>query len=158
MQLNQFIKQVQKKEIDIVEHTHKVLEETKKINKEYNYFTTITEELALEQARNVEKNPKGKLAGLPISVKDCICVKDVESASGSEILKSYKPPFNATVIEKIIKEGAIIIGKTPQDEFGFGSFSTNTKTIPKKEKISRFLFIDINPKAEIYFCQNLVFR
>ncbi len=131
MQLNQFIKQVQKKEIDIVEHTHKVLEETKKINKEYNYFTTITEELALEQARNVEKNPKGKLAGLPISVKDCICVKDVESASGSEILKSYKPPFNATVIEKIIKEGAIIIGKTTQDEFGFGSFSTNTKTIPK---------------------------
>ncbi len=131
MKIKQFIKQVQKKEIDVVEHTYKVLEETKKINKEYNYFTTITENLALELAKKIKNNPKGKLAGLPISVKDCICVKDIESTAGSEILKSYIPPFNATVIEKIIQEGAIIIGKTSQDEFGFGSFSVNTKTIPK---------------------------
>lgn len=131
MNFQEFIKQVQNKEIDIVEHTHKILEQTKKIDKDYNYFTTISEELALQLANNLKKNPKGKLAGIAISVKDSICVKDVESKAGSKILSGYFPPFNATVIEKCIREGAIIIGKTTQDEFGFGTFAINTNKIPK---------------------------
>jgi aspartyl-tRNA(Asn)/glutamyl-tRNA(Gln) amidotransferase subunit A len=125
MNINEFIKKVQKKEIDVVEHTQKVIEECKKINSEYNYFNYLSDELALEQAREVAKNPKGKLAGLPISVKDCICVKGVHSRAGSRILNGYEPVFDATVIDKIKKEGGIIIGKTAQDEFGFGSFSVN---------------------------------
>jgi len=125
MKAVEFIKKVQSKEIDPVENIHKVLEELKKINKEYNYLNTISEDLAIEQAKLVKKNPKGKLAGLPISIKDSICVKDVESTAGSKILKGYNPLFNATAIERAIKEGAIIIGKTSQDEFGFGGFSTN---------------------------------
>ena len=130
MNAEQFIKKVKSKEIDIVEYIHKILEETKKINKECNYFNVISEELAIEQAKNIKKYPKGKLAGLPISVKDCICVKGIESAAGSKILRDYKPVFNATSIQKLIDEGAIIIGKTSQDEFGFGSFNTNTENIP----------------------------
>ena len=121
----EFIKKVQKKEIDVVEHTEKVISECKKINSEYHYFNEISENIALELAKAVAKNPKGKLAGLPISVKDCICVKGVESRAGSRILEGYKPVFDATVIERIKKEGGIIIGKTAQDEFGFGSFSVN---------------------------------
>ena len=66
MNLKEFVKQVQNKEIDIVEHTQKVLQECKKINKEYNYFNTISEDLALEQAKAIKKNPKGKLAGVAI--------------------------------------------------------------------------------------------
>ncbi len=125
MKVQEFIKKVQNKEIDIVEHTHKVIEECKKINKEYNYFNIISEDLAIKQAQNLKKNSKGKLAGLPISIKDNICVKDIESTAGSRILKGYKPIFHATAVEKAIKEGAIIIGKTSQDEFGFGGFSKN---------------------------------
>ena len=125
MKVQEFIKKVQNKEMDIVEHTYKVIEETKKINKEYHYLNTISEELAIEQAKNVKENPKGKLAGLPISIKDSICVKDIESTAGSRILKNYKPLFHATAVKKAIKEGAIVIGKTAQDEFGFGGFSTN---------------------------------
>jgi len=121
MNLLEFTKKIKNQEIDIVENTHKVLEEIKGINKEYNYFNIISEELALEQA----KNPRGKLAGLPVSIKDCICVKGIESRAGSKILNEYKPLFNATAVEKLIKEGAIIIGKTSQDEFGFGGFSIN---------------------------------
>lgn len=125
MNATEFVKQVQNKEIDIVEHTHKVIEDCKKIDKEYHYFNNICEQLALQQAESIKKNPKGKLAGLAVSIKDCICVKDVESRAGSKILAGYKPVFDATVIEKIKKEGAIIIGKTAQDEFGFGSWSVN---------------------------------
>lgn len=118
-----FISRVKKKEIDVAENTAKVIEKIKKINKEYNYFNVISEELALELAKKV--NIKGKLAGLPVSIKDNICVKGVESTAGSRILEDYKPSFNATAVQKVIKEGGIIIGKTSQDAFGFGSFSVN---------------------------------
>ncbi len=131
MNVQDFVNKVKKKEIDVVEHTENILKEAKKINKDYGYFTVISDKLALEQAKKIKKEPKGKLAGLPVSIKDCICVKGVESAAGSEILKGYKPTFNATAVQRLIDEGAIIIGKTSQDEFGFGGFSVNTKTIPK---------------------------
>lgn len=123
--IREFVKTVQENGIDIVEHVYKVLDDIKKINEEYKYFNVISEKLAIKQAEDLKKNPKGKLAGVVISVKDSICVKDVESTAGSRILKGYKPLFNATVIDKVIKEGGIIIGKTAQDEFGFGGFSTN---------------------------------
>lgn len=121
----QHINSVQKGEVDVVEETHKAIEELKKINKEYHYLNVISEELALRQAEAVKKNPKGKLAGVFVSVKDSIVVKGVESRGGSKILSGYKPPFNATAVQNCIDEGAIIIGKTAQDEFGFGGFSKN---------------------------------
>ena len=94
-----------------------IIQETKKINKEYHYFNIIDE--------NPKQKGNGKLNNVIVSVKDCICVKDMESRAGSKILQDYKPVFDATVIEMIRKQGALIIGKTAQDAFGFGSFSTN---------------------------------
>ena len=140
MKIDEFIHQVKNGQVDIVEHTHKIIEECEKINKEYNYFNFISEELALRQANEIKKSIKNndksiknkKLLGVAISVKDSICVKGVESTAGSRILKGYKPMFNATVIEKVIQEGGIVIGKTSQDEFGFGSFSVHSGfKIPK---------------------------
>jgi aspartyl-tRNA(Asn)/glutamyl-tRNA(Gln) amidotransferase subunit A len=128
MNATQFIKDVQSGSIDIVEYTNKVIDACKNINKEYNYLNTISEELALQQAKALKSNKdikKMPLAGLPLSVKDAICVKGVESTAGSDILRGYKPLFNATCIQRAIDAGAIIIGKTAQDEFGFGSFSAN---------------------------------
>ena len=126
-----FIEKIRNNEIDIVEHTEKIIKECREINREYNYFNTISDELALKQAHEIKKLIKNKdksvknkkLLGVAVSAKDSICVKGVESTAGSRILKGYRPLFNATVIEKVIKEGGIIIGKTSQDEFGFGSFS-----------------------------------
>lgn len=129
--IQEFINKVKKGEIDIVENTKTTLQEIQKINKEYHFFNTISEQEAIKQAKNTDK--KEKLAGLIISVKDCICVKDIESTAGSKILNNYKPVFDATVIKKLKKQGAIIIGKTAQDAFGFGSFSVNVgldKEIP----------------------------
>ncbi|MBU0628144.1 MAG: aspartyl/glutamyl-tRNA amidotransferase subunit A [Nanoarchaeota archaeon] len=112
---------------------NKIIEECKKINDEYHYFNTIDEGLNSKSSNcyesSIRKTPKkqgdGKLNNIAISVKDCICVKGLESRAGSKILEKYKPVFDATVIEKVKQQGAIIIGKTAQDAFGFGSFSTN---------------------------------
>src|SRR3989344_1559333 len=134
MAVKDFISKVKDNEIDIVEHTEKVIEECKKINEEYNYFNVISEELALQQAHNLKKLIKNKdksiknkkLLGVAISVKDSICVNGIESTAGSKILQGYKPLFDAFVIQKVKEEGGIIIGKTSQDEFGFGGFSVNS--------------------------------
>lgn len=74
---------------------------------------------------------KGRLFGVPVTVKDAICVKGIESKAGSRILKGYKPMFDAGVIENARAEGAIILAKTTQDEFGFGTFATHTDKVPK---------------------------
>ena len=96
---------------------NKVIQECKKINKEYNYFNTISEDVKVDGS--------GRLKDVVVSVKDCICVKDVESRAGSKILEGYNPLFDATVISKVKKEGGVVIGKTAQDAFGFGSFAVN---------------------------------
>ena len=119
------IKQVKKKEVDIVEYVKSALKDAKKIDKEFNYFNTICEDFAIETAKKVAKNPRGKLAGVLVSIKDCVCVEGVESRAGSAILNGYKPVFNSTVAQKILDEGGIIIGKTSQDAFGFGGMNMN---------------------------------
>lgn len=138
----EFVQSVQKGEISIIEHTHKILEEIKKKNPAYNHFNLVAEDSAIAQAQELERqirqNPGKtktmKLLGLPISAKDCICVKGIESRSGSKILSGYKPLFDATAIARAKGQGAIIIGKTSQDEFGFGSFGINTGIDFKRPK------------------------
>ncbi len=128
MKAEEFIKNVKENKIDIVENTKLILKEANEASKEYNYFAVVSEKEAIEQAENLKKNAKSKemnLLGLPVSVKDSICVKGVESTAYSKILEGYKPLFDATVVARLKKEGAIIIGKTSQDEFGFGGFSMN---------------------------------
>lgn len=67
------------------------------------------------------KNKSGELAGIPVLLKDNICVKDEETTCGSRILKGFKPPYDATVARKLKDAGAVLIGKANMDEFAFGS-------------------------------------
>lgn len=85
----------------------------------------IAEHKCFNTLQEYSEKKEGKLKGVKVSVKDCICVKGMESTAGSAILKGYKPLFNATAVQKVLDEGALIIGKTAQDAFGFGSFSIN---------------------------------
>ncbi len=126
--IKQFVKDAISGKINLVEHTEKAIEEAEKISKEYKYVIAWAD--AVERAKELQEQVKngtahGRLFGVIISVKDNICVKGVESTASSAILKGYKPVFNATVVEKCLREGAIILGKTVQDEFGFGGFAVN---------------------------------
>jgi aspartyl-tRNA(Asn)/glutamyl-tRNA(Gln) amidotransferase subunit A len=93
-----------------------IIEECKRIDEKLNCFTKITDKLSESK--------------VVFSIKDCICTKGMLSSAGSKILHNYIPIFDATVVEKIKKIG-FIIGKTCQDEFGFGTFCKNTYKIPK---------------------------
>lgn len=133
MNAAEFVQKVRNSEIDIVEHVHKTIEKCRKLNQDYNYFNIVSDGVALEQAKEIKKSADNKdknlqnkkLLGISISAKDSICVKGVESTAGSRILKGYRPLFDATVIKRVKEQGGIIIGKTAQDEFGFGGFSIN---------------------------------
>jgi len=70
--------------------------------------------------------PDAPLAGVPVAVKDLFCVRDVPSQAGSRILEGYRPPYTATVVERLLAAGAPLLGKTNQDEFAMGSSNENS--------------------------------
>ena len=96
-----------------------------RLNGELNAFLEIDREGALGRAAGVV-NGGGALASVPIAVKDNICVRGMQTSCGSRILGDYHPPYNATVIERLLDAGAVIIGKTNCDEFAMGSSNENS--------------------------------
>src|SRR5690242_1633463 len=98
-----------------------------KLNETLNAFLEIDREGALQRATEIEQGGHvGPLSGVPIAVKDNICVKGLQASCGSKILGDYQPPYNATVIERLTKAGAVVIGKTNCDEFAMGSSNENS--------------------------------
>jgi aspartyl-tRNA(Asn)/glutamyl-tRNA(Gln) amidotransferase subunit A len=93
-----------------------------KLNGSLNAFLEIDREGASRRAETVQ----GVLGGMPVAVKDNICVRGMQTSCGSRILGNYHPPYNATVIKRLIAAGAVVIGKTNCDEFAMGSSNENS--------------------------------
>jgi aspartyl-tRNA(Asn)/glutamyl-tRNA(Gln) amidotransferase subunit A len=97
-------------------------------------FLRLTTAQAAEQAQAADRalrdGTAGPLAGIPMAVKDVLCVKGVETTAGSQILKGFKPPYTGTAVQRLFDAGAVMLGVTNCDEFAMGSSTENSSYFP----------------------------
>ena len=119
------------KQISCEELTKQYLASIEKENQVLNAYVKVTEEQALATAKKVdEKIMRGEsllpLEGIPMSLKDNISTKGIETTCCSKILQGYTPIYNATVWDLLQNQNAVLLGKTNMDEFAMGGSSENS--------------------------------
>jgi len=113
---------IREKQVSAVEVAQAHLERVEQVDGRVHAFLHVDEEGALEQARRVDAGElTGPLAGVPLALKDVLTQQDVPTTCGSKILEGWRPPYDATVTERLKAAGVVILGKTNMDEFAMGS-------------------------------------
>lgn len=117
---------IRQKNISVTEAVNAYLDNIEKLNPELNCYITVCRDEALSRAAEVQSGIDsgricGRLAGVPIAIKDNICTKGIKTTCASKMLENFVAPYNATVIDRINAEGMIILGKLNMDEFAMGS-------------------------------------
>jgi len=125
------------KKVSCEEIINYFLRRIEKHDKELKCFINVFFNRAIKKAKELDKNlkdnkPVGSLAGIPIAIKDNINIKAEKTTCGSKFLTNYKAVFNATIIDLLEKQGAIILGKTNLDEFAMGSSGEYSFFFPTK--------------------------
>ena len=90
----------------------------------------VYEKQADEADEKLRRGEGGLLTGIPLAVKDVLCVKDVETTAGSQILRGFKPPYTSTAVARLFEAGAVMLGVTNCDEFAMGSSTENSGYFP----------------------------
>ena len=119
-----YLDEIKNENFTVEEFISKTIERIKKIDGNLHAFLSINEK-AIQQAKEIDRKIKakekiGKCMGMPLSIKDNICVKNTKTTCGSKMLEDFISPYDATVIKNLKSEDAIIIGKTNLDEFAMG--------------------------------------
>ncbi|MEI8148376.1 MAG: amidase family protein, partial [Actinomycetes bacterium] len=109
-------------------------------NEELNVFLYVDEDGARAAAARVDEQVRrgedpGLLAGVPIALKDNLCTTGIPTTCSSKILEGWKPPYNATVVDRLVAQGAISMGKTNLDEFAMGSSTENSAFGPTRNPL-----------------------
>ncbi len=109
-------------------------------NEELNVFLYVDEDGARAAADRVDAavqrgEDPGLLAGVPIALKDNLCTTGIPTTCSSKILEGWKPPYNATVVDRLVAHGAISMGKTNLDEFAMGSSTENSAFGPTRNPL-----------------------
>ena len=107
---------------------------------EVHAFNLVTRDQALASAKAVDEKVKrgeklGRLAGVPVALKDNMCTRGVETTCSSKMLAGWKPPYNATVIDRLAAQDAVFVGKTNLDEFAMGSSTENSAFGPTRNPL-----------------------
>ncbi|MEE2737386.1 MAG: Asp-tRNA(Asn)/Glu-tRNA(Gln) amidotransferase subunit GatA [Planctomycetota bacterium] len=115
-----------KREVTSEEVTRAYLDRIGALDTQVQAFLVVNADQAMETARNVDRKrlsgePLGKLAGIPVAVKDVLCVRAEPTTCGSRMLEHYRPPYDAFVVDRLKESDAVIIGKVNMDEFAMGS-------------------------------------
>ncbi len=118
-------------DLSSVELTQAYLDQIKSHDGEVKAFLRVDQSAALERAADIdkrrrEKKPLGRLAGLPVAIKDLLCTQGEVTTCGSRMLENFKPPYDATVIANLKAADAVLIGKTNMDEFAMGGSTENS--------------------------------
>lgn len=129
--VHELSEKLQEKEISSVELTKVYLNRIEKIDDKVKAFMTVIKDKAIKQAEAVdEKRIKGEalspIAGIPMALKDNMCTKGIKTTCSSKILYNFIPPYNATVVDKLMEQNAVIVGKCNMDEFAMGSSTENS--------------------------------
>ncbi|MDV6033439.1 MAG: Asp-tRNA(Asn)/Glu-tRNA(Gln) amidotransferase subunit GatA [Phycisphaera sp. RhM] len=117
-------------EASAVEIAQRALDAIEASQSTHNAYTHVDRDAALAAAQAIDAKrasgkPLGALAGVPIAVKDVLCTSNMPTTCSSEMLRGFRPPYDATVVEKLRAADAVIVGKTNMDEFAMGA-STET--------------------------------
>lgn len=128
---SELAKAIADKKITSTQATQATLDAIEKLEPEIDSYITTFAEMALEQAKTVDKKiensePVGSLAGVPIAIKDNMCTTFGATTCGSKMLENFHSPYNATAVEKLLQADAVIVGKTNLDEFAMGSSTENS--------------------------------
>jgi len=128
---HELLEKLEKREVSSEDIVRSVFERIGQVENRLGSFVTLTEEEAFRQARDIDKVAiKGKLpgalAGIPVAIKDNICIKNVKTTCSSHILENFISPYEATVVKRLREAGAVFIGKTNMDEFAMGSSTENS--------------------------------
>ncbi|MFT8352485.1 MAG: Asp-tRNA(Asn)/Glu-tRNA(Gln) amidotransferase subunit GatA [Clostridium saccharoperbutylacetonicum] len=131
MNIKDMVEKIKTGEITSEALVKSYIDEITKTEPTVNAFLTLTCDKALAKAREIDKKIKageklGKLAGIPIAIKDNICTEGINTTCASKMLEDFVPPYDASVVKKLLAEDAIIIGKTNMDEFAMGSSNENS--------------------------------
>ena len=119
-----------RREISSVELTQEVLDRVHQIEQRVQAFVTVSDEIALEQAREADRRIAAgdarALTGVPMQLKDNMCTSGVRTTCSSRMLENFVPPYDATVARRLYDEGAVLVGKGNLDEFAMGSSTENS--------------------------------
>ena len=112
------------------ELTRTYLDRIRDLDSIYNSYITVTEELAMNQARNADRLRADGLAtpltGIPLAQKDIFCTRGVKTSCGSRMLDNFIAPYESTVTRNFMDAGTVMLGKTNMDEFAMGSSNENS--------------------------------
>ncbi len=125
------------REVSALELCEAVLGRIAAVDDRTGAYLLVTGDLARRQAHAADQRLRSRsgltpLTGIPVGLKDVLCTQGVETTAGSRILEGYRPPYNATVVDRLAEAGAVTLGKTNCDEFAMGSSNENSAYKPAR--------------------------